>query len=162
MRVSKIVVGKGKTVPVKGPEGEWLKTFYSVEAELDEGEDPVAARLGLEHMLDEWLQGEITGPEDIPTLDLSDLDQLPWLTYQKEPAEPGKAGWIKNPEHFADFDDPVAAELAKALTRAGGKLELGEYIYQLSGKEKQFIGRKAIKKLGEAEESRSKEKPEGG
>jgi len=157
MRVSKIVVGKGKTVPVKGPEGEWLKTFYSVEAELDEGEDPVAARLGLEQLLDQWLQGEVTGPEDIPKLDLGDLDALPWLTYKtKEPAKSDEAGWVKNPEHFSNFDSPVAAELAKALKRAGKKLELGEYEYSFSGKESQFISRRPVKKPGSEEESQPK------
>ena len=145
--MTKIVVGKGKSVSVGGPEGEWLKVFYQVEAVLDEGEDPVAARLGIEHMLDQWLQGELVGPEVFPKLDPADLDALPWLTYQtKEPAEPGKAGWIKNPAYFSNFFEPAAAELSKALTRAGGKLELGEHIYQFSGKEKQFISRKPVKR----------------
>ena len=144
--MTKIVVGKGKSVSVGGPEGEWLKVFYQVEAVLNEGEDPVAARLGIEHMLDQWLQGEIVGPEAaIPKLDLTDLDALPWLTYQKEPAEPGHSGWIKNPAYFSNFFEPAAAELSKALTRAGRKLELGEYVYSFSGKEKQFISRKPAK-----------------
>ena len=149
MQVTKIVVGKGRSEDrTQGKEGKWLKVFYEIEATLDEGEDPVAAKLGIEHMLDQWLQGEIVGPEDPPKLDLANLEALPWTTYRtKELAEPGHTGWIKNPRNFPDFDDPVAADLAKTLTRSDGKLELGEYVYSLSGKEKQFINRKPIKKI---------------
>jgi len=151
MQVTKVVVGKGRSEGrIQGQEGKWLKVFYEMEATLDEGEDPGAARLGIEHMLDQWLQGEIEEPEDQPKLDPEKLDALPWLTYKKKPAEPGHSGWIKNPEYFPDFDDPVAVDLAKALTHSDGKLELGEYIYSLSGKEKQFINRKPIK-LSQAE-----------
>lgn len=162
MKVGKLIVGKGRSISraVDGEE-EWKKAFYQVEATLDEGEDPVAARLGIEHMIDQWLQ-ELTIPEAaIPDLDLADLDELPWKTYKtKEPAEPGHSGWMRNPLKWDNFDDPVAVDLAKALTRTGGKLELGEYVYRLSGKEKQFIGRRAIKKPTE-EESKPKENPQG-
>ena len=146
MQVTKVVVGKGRSEGrTQGQEGKWLKVFYEIEATLDEGEDPVAARLGIEHMLDQWLQGEIVGPEDPPKLNPVELDALPWLTYKREPAESGHSGWIRNPlsPKFSNFNDPTATKLAKALE--GGKLELGEYIYQLTGKEKQFIGRKPIK-----------------
>ena len=143
MRVSRIVVGKGKSLPVQGPEGEWLKVFYQVEAVLDEGEDPAAARLGIEHMLDQWLQGELVGAEAAtPKLDPAKLDELPWTPYR----EGHRAGWIKNPAYFSNFDEPAAVELSKALKRAGGKLELGEYVYSFSGKEKQFISRKPARK----------------
>ncbi len=153
MQVTKVVVGKGRSEGrTQGQEGKWLKVFYEIEATLDEGEDPVAARLGIEHMLDRWLQGEVVGPEDQPKLNPADLDALPWLTYKKEPAESGHSGWIKNPLKFDNFDDPAAEDLAKALTQAGGKLEFGEYVYQLSGKEKQFLNRKPLKKPGQTEE----------
>ncbi len=97
------------------------------------------------------------GLEDIPKLDLANLDTLPWTTYRtKELAEPGHTGWIKNPRNFSDFDNPVAADLANALTRSDGKLELGEYVYSLSGKEKQFINRKPIKKTEKSGKDASK------
>ena len=150
---TKIRVGKGKSVLVVGSDGEWHKVFYEIEATLDE-EDPAAlertlnlahkARFSIENMLNQWLQEEPVEPE--AKLNPAELDALPWTTYRtKKPAEPGHSGWIRNPlsPKFSNFNDPTATKLAKALE--SGKLELGEYIYQLTGKEKQFIGRKPIK-----------------
>lgn len=145
MKKVKIIVGKGGSVPIGGPEGEWKKVFYQVEAVVEEGEDPEAARLGLEHMIDHWIEEAlapgypITG---VPKLDLGDLDELPWMTFKtKVPAEPGHAGWMKNPLAWDNFDNDVAAELAKAIARAGGKLVLGDCTYTLSGDNDKFLGR---------------------
>lgn len=152
MRRTKIVVGKGKSVPVGGPDGEWLKVFYEIHATLDEGEDPAAARLGIEQMLDQWLQGELAGLEAaIPKLDLAELDASPWLSYKtKEPAAPSKPAWMKNPVYFTQFEPPqVVFELVKALKRTPDeKLVLGDCEYSFSGKgdmEDHFISRRPVK-----------------
>ena len=140
MRVERIVLGRGKSVYRDGSEA-WLRTFYQVEAVLDQGDDPKEVRLGLERMLTQWLSGEETVPEvEIPKLDLAELGELPWTTYKtKEPAKEGEAGWI-----FANTKG--AEELAKAMQKSEGKLELGAYEYRFSGKDRNFITRKPVKK----------------
>jgi hypothetical protein len=139
LKIERILVGRGRSVPTDGPEGEWLKTFYQVEAVLDEGDDPKAVRLRLERMLNRWLSGEAEPEAEIPKLDLAELDELPWTTYKtKERAKEGEAGWI-----FANTEG--AEELVKAIQRSEGKLELGPYEYRFSGKERQFITRRPVK-----------------
>lgn len=90
--------------------------------------------------------------ESIPRIDLADLEELPWMKWEKDeqgnrvPAGPGEAGWIKNPAYFTSLEaPPVQLELVKALTKAGGKLELGEYKFTFSGSDKQFMARRPIK-----------------
>jgi hypothetical protein len=139
LKIERILVGRGRSVPTDGPEGEWLKTFYQVEAVLDEGEDPKAVRLSLERMLNRWLSGEAEPKAKVPKLDLAELEELPWTTYKtKERAKEGEAGWI-----FANTEG--AEELVKAIQRSEGKLELGPYEYRFSGKERQFITRRPLK-----------------
>lgn len=140
MKIERIVVGKGKSVPVDGPDGEWSKVYYQLEALPAEGEDAHSVRMGLEGILDQWLSVEGKPEAEIPKIDLAELDGLPWTTYKtKEPAKEGEAGWI-----FANTKG--AEELAKAMEKSEGKLELGAYEYRFSGKEKQFITRKPVKK----------------
>jgi len=140
LKIERIVVGKGKSVPVDGPDGEWSKVYYQLEALPAEGEDAHSVRMGLEGILDQWLSVEGKPEAEIPKIDLAELDGLPWTTYKtKEPAKEGEAGWI-----FANTKG--AEELAKAMEKSEGKLELGAYEYRFSGKEKQFITRKPVKK----------------
>ena len=83
----------------------------------------------------------------IPHIDLSELDAAPWTTYHtKEPAEPGKAAWLKNPAHFQQFEPPkVVFELVRALQHSPNKqLQLGDMEYFFSGEEK-FISRRPKK-----------------
>jgi len=140
LKVERIVVGKGKSILVDGPDGEWNKVYYELEAVPAEGEDFQAAKVRLESILDKWLSVEAKPEGEIPKLDLAELDQLPWTTYKtKEPAKEGEAGWI-----FANTKG--AEELVKAMQKCEGKLELGAYEYRFSGKEKNFITRKPVKK----------------
>jgi hypothetical protein len=140
LKIERIVVGKGKSVPRDGPEGEWSKVYYQLEAVPAEGEDVQAVRMSLEDILDHWLSVEAKPEVEVPKLDLAELDKLPWTAYKtKEPAKEGEAGWI-----FANTEG--AEELVKAMQKCEGKLELGAYEYRFSGKEKQFIARKPVKK----------------
>lgn len=88
----------------------------------------------------------------IPRIDLAELEELPWTKWKKDDqgkriaAGVGEAGWIKNPAYFTGFEaPPVQLELTKALKRAGGKLELGEYIFSFSGKDDMFVTRRPKK-----------------
>ena len=97
----------------------------------------------LNHVLEEMAPGEV----GVPNIDLGELDQAGWATYQtKTPAEPGKAAWIKNPVHFTDFKaPPVVLELVKALKRSPKeRLQLGDVEYFFSGEGK-FISRRPKK-----------------
>jgi hypothetical protein len=140
LKIERIVVGKGKSVPRDGPEGEWSKVYYQLEAVPAESEDVQAVRMSLEGILDQWLSVEAKPEVEVPKLDLAELDKLPWTAYKtKEPAKEGEAGWI-----FANTNG--AEELVKAMQKCEGKLELGAYEYRFSGKEKNFITRKPVKK----------------
>jgi len=139
LKIERIVVGKGKSVPHDGPEGEWSKVYYQLEAMPAEGEDVQAVKMSLEGILDQWLSVEAKPEAEIPKIDLAELDGLPWTTYKtKEPAKEGEAGWI-----FTNTKG--AEELVKAVQKSEGKLELGPYEYRFSGKEKQFITRSPVK-----------------
>jgi len=140
LKIERIVVGKGKSVPVDGSDGQWSKAYYELEAVPAENEDVQAVKMRLEDILDQWLSVEAKPEVEVPRLDLAELDKLPWTAYKtKEPAKEGEAGWI-----FANTES--AEELVKAMQKCEGKLELGAYEYRFSGKEKQFIARKPVKK----------------
>lgn len=95
MKIERIVVGKGKSVPLDVPEGEWSKVYYQLEAVPAQIEDVQAVKVCLEGILDRWLSVEPRPEAEIPKLDLAKLDELPWTTYKtKELAKAGEAGWI--------------------------------------------------------------------
>jgi hypothetical protein len=140
LKIERIVVGKGKSVPVDGPDSQWSKAYYELEAVPAENEDVQAVKMRLEDILDQWLSLEAKPEVEVPKLDLVELDKLPWTAYKtKEPAKEGEAGWI-----FANTKG--AEELVKTMQKCESKLELGAYEYRFSGKEKQFIARKPVKK----------------
>lgn len=92
------------------------------------------------------VQAEI---DAIPRTDLAELEKLPWTRWQKDeqgnriPARQGESGWLKSPAYFTSLEAPPAQlELVKAIKKAGGKLELGEYTFSFSGKSDMFITRR--------------------
>ena len=91
--------------------------------------------------------------EAIPRIDLAELEELPWTKWKKDDkgnrirAGQGEPGWVKNPAYFTGFEaPPVQLELVKTIKKAGGKLELGEYIFDFSGQDQMFITRRPKKK----------------
>lgn len=159
MKLLKLHVERGMTTQIG--EKEWRKITYGLESDvaglsLDELEK---TRLDLAFKIDDWLQQEQGGipaeatrdprgpSSGIPQIDIAELDECPWQTYQKKPAGPGKVAWIKTPSHFQRFDAPkVLWELEKALDGAQDhKLVLGDVEYVFGGKEGQFINRKPAK-----------------
>ncbi len=101
------------------------------------------------NLLGEILQ-QIMYPVNIPEIDLAELDECPWQTYQKNPAGPGKVAWIKNPAHFERFEAPkVLWELVKAMESDRGQaLVIGDMQYSFGGDKGQFINRKTAKAQG--------------
>lgn len=55
MQVAKIIATKGRT---KEEDKEWKKQEYTVEAILNNGENPETARQQLDSMLEKWLNGK--------------------------------------------------------------------------------------------------------
>ena len=96
---------------------------------------------GLNEILQSYAPGEKPA-RAIPDLDISEIDKLPWVSYAtKQPCTaPDEAGWI-----FADLQEPVAQELAKALRSLKGPLKLGNVEYKFSGKGNEFISRRPVK-----------------
>jgi len=149
MKVSKIVIGKGRTSRPSEAE-EWIREYYELEIEVaDNKEIPVARDYALS-LIDSWLAKPPEKPEWIPKLDIAEINALVWTTYKtKERAQPGQAAWCfadperhDNPEHR-----PIVQELVKAIEASkDGKLELGDMVYTFSGSENQFISRRPLKR----------------
>jgi hypothetical protein len=137
LRITKLVVSRGHSVPTEGPDGEWVKTFYTVEAELGEGEDLAAARLELVNKINGWL-GKPVSVEKALELDPAELDKLPWKPYR----EGHRAAWIFS-------NQQGAKKLAEAIrASSNGKVEIGDLAYRFSGPKedrKLFISRNPLK-----------------
>jgi len=139
-KITKLTVGRGRTSRPSEQE-EWLKEYYELEADVSDvatEDDMEKARISLEQKLVGWLS-EPTAPQ-LPKLDMSEVEKLPWKDYQKkQPCRPGESGWI-----FANTEG--AQELAKLIKASPKeKLDLVVYQFTFSGREKQFISRKAVK-----------------
>jgi len=148
----RVRVGKGRTIR-PGEQEEWIKEYYELEITVEDPSEIATARANMLGTIDAWLN-EATKAERvkaaIPRLDLAQLEELPWTKYKtRERAKPGDAGWMKNPEFFKDVkEEParsLAIDLAKAIKAGGGKLQLGEYEFSLSGENDRFIGRRPVK-----------------
>lgn len=139
-KITKLIVGRGRTSRPSEQE-EWLREYYELEADVADltTEDGLEkTRVSLEQKLIVWLS-EPVAPQ-LPKLNMAEIEKLPWKDYQKkEPCKPGGSGWI-----FANVEG--AQELVKLIKASPKeKLELPPYQFTFSGKEKQFISRKAIK-----------------
>lgn len=138
-RVTKLVVGKGKTLRPTEQE-EWIKEYYELEIVVDDDHQIDVARANALGLIDGWLTKTVLEHQKIPNIDLADLEDHPWTTFKtKESAKEGEAGWI-----FSNTKG--AEELVDALKTAKGKLELGLYEFKFSGAEDKFIQRRPLKR----------------
>lgn len=171
-RIDRLKVSKGCTLQLD--DKTWVKTRYGLEADVTDVETEKAmekAKEDLEKKVDDWLlkatmdlqAGAVTKEATekelakVPDIDLGELDDCPWQTYQKDtaghtkPAKPGSTGWIKNPLEFPGWQDPpkVLFELVKALEEmTNHKLVLGDMEYSFSGKDdakNKFLSRRPTK-----------------
>jgi hypothetical protein len=155
-KITKLTVGKGKTI---GDEkaGEWIKRYYEIEIVIQDEHETEIAKAAVEGLIDGWLtsmnqstntpkgdfanvakpQPQTTATNNLPGTDLS---KLPWKSYEtKQAATENEAGWI--------FSNISGAEALLATLKAkDGKARIGNFDYQLQGKERQFISRKPVKK----------------
>lgn len=156
----KLTVGKGLSKEVA--KDLWRKVDYRLELEIDvkEIQQVEAWKEKAEATIDGWLAphtgklsrvaseglGEAININDIPNIDLAELEAAGWQTFQKKPCRPGESGWVKNPVEFTSWRDPpqVLLRLVKAIHKtADKKLVLGDLEYFLS---KKFINRKPAKR----------------
>lgn len=158
--ILKATVGKGRTIERNGV---WEKKYLEFEIDTSSCKDDLEVEKVVkrtEGFIDQLLQrpdypAEATSGLGIPKIDLAELDDCPWQTYQKKPAKPGQPAWIKNPVQFTGWQDPpkVLIELVKALHKTEDKkLILGDVEYSFSGKDKEtgdpkpmFISRQPVK-----------------
>lgn len=144
MKVTKLVVGKGRTARPSEQE-QWIKEFYQLEIELADDKELEDARAYGLSLIDNWLSEAPTAPQYIPRLDEAELEELPWQTRNKELAKPGQWAWLFGPESTKGAPEG-AQELIKAIEASkDGKLELGAYEYTFS-KDRAFVQRRPVKK----------------
>lgn len=159
--ILKATVGKGRTIERNGV---WEKKYIELEVDTSSYADALKVEEAVkrtESFIDQLLQrpdypAEATSGLGVPKIDLANLDECPWQTYQKKPAKPVQPAWIKNPVQFTGWKDPpkVLIELVKALHKtADKKLVLGDMEYSFSGKDKDtekprpmFVSRQPVAK----------------
>lgn len=127
-----MVVGLGKTYRPSEAE-EWERRYFEVEFKIGEEATPedfaAAKKAGIETILG-WLN-EPLAKSPLAELNPAELDKLPWKEY--------KAGH-RNAWIFANTQG--AEKLLDAIkSNANGRVEVGGFVYRLSGKERQFISR---------------------
>lgn len=132
-RISRLVVRLGKTTRPSAEREEWVKTHYEIEFEIDAGVTPdefAKARKAALQTIEGWLASS-ANKSMLAELNPTELDKLPWKEY--------KAGH-RNAWIFANTEG--AEKLLEAIKSAqNGRVEVGEFVYRLSGKELQFISR---------------------
>ena len=128
MRVSRIVVGKGKTERPTEAE-EWTKTYFEVEVTVnDDKEVPLAKEWALS-LIDSWLEEKPKPgfePGNIPDFNPDDLINHEWKGKKKADGSYAKGslewGW--------DFKDNFSPETIKMLEK--GPLTIDGYEFSLS------------------------------
>lgn len=145
-KIESFTIGKGKTTKPHADAEEWNKKYLEVTMRLPENsteETLQEALVKAEQIIDNFL-GQVD-VSSIPDLDIAEINDLPWRTFQKgsQPgsAKPNTAGWI-----FRNDQTPGTHDLAGAIEKAGGSLELGEWAYKFSGKDDALINRSRKKR----------------
>jgi len=131
-RIGRLVVGLGKTHRPSEAE-EWERRYFEIEFKIGEEATPedfaAAKKTGIDTILG-WLN-EPLAKSPLAELNPAELDKLPWKEY--------KAGH-RNAWIFANTQG--AERLIEAIRSApNGRVEVGGFVYRLSGKELQFISR---------------------
>ncbi|MFX0199459.1 MAG: hypothetical protein ACFFCW_25335 [Candidatus Hodarchaeota archaeon] len=135
--------------------GNYESEKIGLTIDLDEMEDLDEAfrttKAKIFHLFEEGnlLEESKEAIEAIPRIDLAELEEVPFVKWQKDaqgnhiPAGKGEPGWTMNPAYFSSVEaSPALLELIKAIQKADGKLELGEYLFSFSGDKDQFINRR--------------------
>lgn len=131
MKVTKIVVGKGKTV-AGGDEKSWAKAYYEVEVLVEDQSELDLAKGFAEGTIDGWLLGEAKPKEPVatqrpvPEIDANELLNHKWKG-KKLPGggyERGKLDW------GWDFAQEFSKEVLQVLEK--GPLDVDKYRFNLT------------------------------
>ena len=133
-KVTKLVVGKGKTV---GDEkaGRWEREYFELEAELEDESAVELAKGSLEALIDTWLKGETISGSSSEQKQTWDDKKVKWTQAE------GSSGPYERSE---DVDNLDFKALVKDLAAHKGKLQRNGFFYWLfqSGS---IVGRKKRK-----------------
>jgi len=140
----KLTVAKGRTLK----NGKtWDREVYTIETEVEEAQLEEVRAL-LITTIDRWLEemGPAKEVGGIPHLDTAELRALPFLKFKEKtpdgkyiPCGPDSPGW-----NFVNV--PELEVLVKAVKDAGGRLTVGEWKYEFSGRDGSLIRRVPAKK----------------
>lgn len=123
-KIIEVHVERGRTIQTG--EKEWNKTSYRLVADVSDvaSEDEIEKlKQDLAFKIEDWL-GQERVPvdvENIPRVDIAELNDCGWQTFKKEPAKPGQAAWIRNPVQFTSWENPTSTQsltsIRSTLTR---------------------------------------------
>lgn len=140
-RIESFTIGKGKTTKPNANAEEWSKRHLEFTVRLPENyteKDLQQAIIKAEQTIDGFL-GQVD-VSSVPDLDIAEINELPWRIFAKgsQPgsAKPNTPGWI-----FRNGQTPGTHDLAEAIEKAGGSLDLGQWTFKFSGKDNSFINR---------------------
>lgn len=131
MKVTRIVVGKGKTV-AGGDEKSWAKAYYEVEVLVEDPSELELAKGFAEGTIDGWLLGEAKPKEpvatqrSVPEIDANELLKHEWKGRKTGPREYAKGSLDFGWDFANNFSDAVVEALEK------GPLDIDKYRFNLT------------------------------
>jgi hypothetical protein len=146
-RITRLVVGLGRTSRPDLNREEWQRAYYELEFQFSEGTTSKDFELSRKSALEAiklWLSEKPAEEPKPSAVSIEEIDKLPWRSYQtKDLIGPGHHAWIL-------WERDGGEELAKAIREAPEqKLKIGPYEFAFSGKEKQFLSRKVVEPIPE-------------
>ena len=124
MRVTKIVVSKGRTHRPYSAKEEWVRSEYTLEVEVASDKEVPVAKEWAESLIDSWL--EVKEPTQIPEFNPDDLMQHEWKGKRLSNGEYAKGslswGW--------DFRDNFPESVIRVLEK--GPFTIDQYEFSLS------------------------------
>jgi hypothetical protein len=139
-RITRLVVGLGRTSRPDLDREEWNRAYYELEFQFSEGttsDDFELSRKSALEAIELWLseKAEAPAPAKPSPLSLEELDRLPWKPYPT--SKTGRNAWI-----FANAEG--AEKLHEAIRKSVKGVEIEQYVFRFSGPAedpKMFISR---------------------
>lgn len=154
----RLTVGKGVSKEVS--KDFWRKIYYKLEIDIqvENLEDVEKYRAKTEEVIDKWISmhtgqaktSTFRPANNIPKLDIAEINELPWKGKGDSNAQRGGWGWIFSDvkgviDRHPEKDRPLIGELGRAIRGSNNNLQLGDMIYCYA-KNTDFFNRKPAKK----------------
>jgi hypothetical protein len=130
-KISKITIGKGKTVTDE-KQATWTRQYYEAEVIIGDESQIELARGSVEALLDAWLEPKVKGSTKLPFA----ASKIPWIDRENEKGKFQVSEDYSNPEHKA---------LLKFLNEAGGCVASEGWFYWIY-RDGATVGRKLRRK----------------